>query len=66
MLAVARQLGLADTADGAKLGEGRRRLGGDLPQRCVVEDHIGGDALILGGGGAPGAELLEHRYCGIG
>ena len=44
-----------------RLGQGGRLLGGDLPQRRVVEDHVGRHALLLGGRGAPGAQPLEQR-----
>ena len=37
------------------------RLRGDLPQRGVVEDHVGGHALLLGRRPAPGPQPLEDR-----
>ena len=42
-------------------GQGGRERGRDLAQGRVMEDHVGGHALLLRGGGAPGAELLEDR-----
>ena len=35
--------------------------GRDLAQRRVVEDHVRGHALLLGGRGPPGAQPLEDR-----
>jgi len=29
---------------------------------AVVEDHVGGHALLLGGGATPGPQLLENRF----
>ena len=34
---------------------------GDLPQRRVMEDHVGGQAELLRGGPAPRPQLLEQR-----
>src|SRR5215470_10426673 len=55
LLAVPGELGFADTADVAKIGQRRRHLSGDLAQGRVVEDHVGGHALLLGGGSSAAA-----------
>ena len=52
---------LPDAADGAQLREGGGHPRGDLAQRGVVEDHVGGHAALLRRGTPPGAQPLEHR-----
>src|SRR5262249_39802500 len=60
-LAVLGELGLADAVDLEEPGgrPGARR--GDLAQRRVAEDDVGGQALLPGRRCAPGAQLLEDR-----
>src|SRR5262249_10892897 len=62
LLAVLRELVLADAADGAQLGERGGRLGRDLTERRVVEDHVRRDALLLRRRGPPRAQPLEDRH----
>src|SRR5215831_4003236 len=61
LLAIPGQLGLADAAHRAQLGQRGRESGSDLAQGRVVEDHVGRDALLFRGGRTPRPELVEHR-----
>src|SRR5690606_5109575 len=60
--AVAVELGVADAGvnHAAEGGRIRGLGGGDAGQGGVGEHHVGGDALLLGGLGAPGAQPLEE------
>src|ERR1700758_5178129 len=61
LLAVFGELGFADAVDLRQLGQRRWPGHGDRAERRVLEDRIGGQALLPGRGAAPGAELLEDR-----
>src|SRR5579863_6334549 len=60
LLAVFGQLGFAYAVDRRQCRQGGGTLGGDLAQGCVVEDHIGWEALLPRDRRAPGAQPLEQ------
>src|SRR5690606_20888308 len=61
VLAIALEFGRADAADGGERRQVRRVAAGDLLQRGIVEDDVGGQVLLARTLAAPGAQALEAR-----
>src|SRR5437867_3171987 len=64
LVAVAVELGRADARDSLQLQQRLRLSIGDLGERRVVEDDVGGDAVLLRSLQSPSLESAQERATG--